>query len=61
MTRFQCHIKYGGLTGLGGGVTLRFAVESERVDALTAAVNDAAAGQVRLVTGEEAYRPVAKK
>ncbi|MBP5618170.1 MAG: YigZ family protein [Clostridia bacterium] len=43
------------------GVTLRFAVESERVAALAAAVNDAAAGQVRLLTGDEAYRPVAKK
>ena len=43
------------------GVTLRFAVESERISALIAAVNDAAAGQVRLITGEEAYRPVTKK
>ena len=40
------------------GVTLRFAIETERLGALTAAVNDATAGQARLTVGKEDFRPV---
>lgn len=44
-----------------GEVTLRFAVESDRLAALIAAVKDATAGQVDVSAGEETYRAVVKK